>query len=184
MKPDTLESLVRAVTILTVLSLSVERLTELFKKRDWQPLNRNRLRVDLRSGKLDREASKKSRADLEAVDDDPAALRRVKRSAHAQNTIFIGILLALLTGANAFAELVPPFAFLGKLAFIQKVFQVMLTGAAAGLGSSFWYDMLGVVTEIRRVKEQTSDAAAATPSLNVPPLVKPGIVPQPALKSA
>jgi hypothetical protein len=188
MNSTNLDVLVRAATTLLVLSLATEHIAEMFKRRDWQPLyaigawighrvfprTEHRPRINLRTGLLPDAGGATGSADLAAS---KQLQRRVERSAHAENTVLIGATLAALSGANAFA------AFMGTpngtsvWGTFQTWIQILLSGAAAGLGSSFWYDMVRLLTEARRVRETLADASA--PPLTVPPYLQSGTVPSP-----
>jgi hypothetical protein len=190
MSSTNLDVLVRAATTLLVLSLATERIAEMFKRRDWQPLyafgaflrkhvfrDADRPRVSLRTGALPRGAA-------EAASVDPVAARqlerRVTRSAHAENTVLIGATLAALSGANAFAAFMDPPRSGGSVVWgsIQTWVQILLSGAAAGLGSSFWYDMVRLLSEARRVRETLADASQV-PAIVVPPYLQSGTVKAP-----
>ena len=205
METDTLEALVKSVTILFVLSLAVERIAEFLKSRDWQPLSNlsSAKRVNLRTGRArtikdvtavqkvremmtfpgrrssEAPAAKEGDKNVERTASDPTDAmtleerRRVERAAHAENTMLIGVGLAFLTGANAFDGLAASQTMWVSGAW--PYVQIGLTGAAAGVGSSFWYDMLRLLTEVRRAKEEVAKAK----SIDVPPLLQPGTKRQP-----
>lgn len=166
-----LDAFINGVTVVFILSLAVERVAALFKKRDWQPLSRGRygkaqpVRVDLRSGK----AFKGTLQEQKEVALAPEELKGRMRAANAENTLLIGILLALTTGANAFKGLpaVQTYDSAGLMAQVAWLMQICLTGAAAGIGSSFWYDLLGLLAEVRRTRAAVS---AAQPEDSVPPI--------------
>ncbi|QRK06418.1 hypothetical protein JQX13_40995 [Archangium violaceum] len=151
-----MESLLRGLLVLFVLSLSSERLAAVFKRRDWQPLRprvalgkrkkqSGNIQVDLRTGEAYVDSKPLLPVSLGSNEVD-----RLTRAANAENTLFIGILIALLTGANAFLGSCG-WPELSTLRF-SFVAQVLLTGAASSVGASFWYELLNVLTEVRRTR--------------------------------
>ncbi|MEP6763831.1 MAG: hypothetical protein ABJB66_05930 [Gemmatimonadaceae bacterium] len=185
MNNTAIEALVRCITILFVLSLAVERIAEIFKARNWQPLSlgSGRPSVDLRTGvgsisketkaKSDPDTSRKEKKvafDQNALRMTSDETRRIERTTHAANTAFIGMALAGLTGANAFSGLAMSGDSVGRFGSVWTVAQILVTGAAAGIGSSFWYDLLRLVTEMRRARE-----VIAAPALSISPVIKTGI---------
>lgn len=177
-----MESLLRGVLVLFVLSLGAERLAAVFKRRDWQPLRprlvfgRRRKRagniqIDLRTG----EAYVDSKPIL------PLALGgaeadRLTRAANAENTLFIGLMLALMTGANAFLGSCGwPDASELRFAFVA---QVLLTGAASAVGASFWHELLNLLTEARyalSMRSATAPTSPTDPFLPGTPVVAPAV---------
>jgi hypothetical protein len=164
-----LDALIQSLTILFVLSLGVERVTALFKRHDWQPLQRwsgstpQGLRVALDTKSVTHDG-------LPVVD--PEARDRAVRNTTAANTLFVGVLLAFATRANAFSHLIPlesapaltvrsPDAL---LYWASWTLQVAMTGAAAGIGSSFWYDLLSLLIEIRRTRSAVAQATKESPA--------------------
>lgn len=154
-----LDALVNGVSIVFILSLAVERVAAVFMKRDWQPLSflryrkEDSVRVDLSCGLAFR-----GRNPSPVTDIDPEELKGRLRTANAENTLLIGMGIALLCQANAFAQL-PGFKVLaasgeaGSLwTSVALYAQICFTGAAAGVGSSFWYDLLGLLAEVRRTR--------------------------------
>ncbi|OJT24332.1 hypothetical protein BO221_14260 [Archangium sp. Cb G35] len=158
-----LDALLRGFLVLFVLSLATERISSVFKHRNWQPLRPRmrfgqnqaeggNLQVDLRTGETYVDSTKQPV---------PIALGgnevdRLTRAANSENTLFIGLLLALVSGANAFLGTSgwPDLTQGGSpiRSTLTFVGQVLLTGAAAAIGSSFWYELLSVLTESRRVR--------------------------------
>lgn len=178
-----LDALLRGFLVLFVLSLATERISSVFKHRNWQPLRprmrsgRNpeeggNLQVDLRTGETYVDSTKQPV---------PIALGgnevdRLTRAANSENTLFIGLLLALVSGANAFLGTSgwPDLTQGGSpiRSTLTFVGQVLLTGAAAAIGSSFWYELLSVLTESRRVRsaqaQQKSPDTQSTPQPGTP----------------
>jgi hypothetical protein len=165
-----LDALLRGVLVLFVLSLAAERLSAVFKHRNWQPLRprlhlgRNKeatgnLQIDLRTGELYVDSKQPVPIALGGNEVD-----RLIRAANAENTLFIGVLLALVSGANAFLGtcgwpgLVTP-SFVG---------QVLLTGAASAVGASFWYELLNMLTEVRRGRSALANRKQAGASMAQP----------------
>ena len=163
---SSLDALIGAVTILLTLSLAVERTATLFKRRNWQPFRRtSRLwsstgceEVNLRTGEAWRQNAPVS---------DKGLRQRLVRQVNSENTLFIGMLLAAITGANAFAGLpgmqtyaawAPPW---GERILLGL--QIAMTGAAGGIGSSFWYDLLSLLIQTRRLRGELSPGAGAPP---------------------
>lgn len=186
---DGLDAFLRGVLVLFVLSLAAERISAVFKHRNWQPLRprlhfgKNKddggnLQVDLRTGETYVDSTKQQV---------PVALGgnevdRLTRAANAENTLFIGLLLALVSGANAFLGTCgwPDLTQGGTpiRSTISFVGQVLLTGAASAIGSSFWYELLNVLTEARRVRSALAQQKLAdTP----PPTSQPGTPLTPAM---
>ncbi|WNG47327.1 hypothetical protein F0U60_26760 [Archangium minus] len=166
-----MELLLRGLLVLFVLSLSSERLAAVFKRRDWQPLRprvalgkrkkkAGNIQIDLRTGEAYVDSKPVLPVSLGSNEVD-----RLTRAANAENTLFIGILIALLTGANAFLGSCG-WPELSELHF-SFVAQVLLTGAASAVGSSFWYELLNVLTEVRRTR---SALASQMPSALTPVL--------------
>lgn len=169
-----LEALLRGVLVLFVLSLATERLAAVFKHRDWQPLrprlkpgkkkpDSGNLQVDLRTGEAYLDSGQPTLVALGGNEAD-----RLTRAANAENTLFIGILLALVTGANAILG-TSGWPDLSKLT-LSFVGQVLLTGAASAIGSSFWYELLNMLTEMRRARS----ALANDGRPDAPPPAQPG----------
>lgn len=163
---SSLDALIGAVTILLTLSLAVERAAGLFKRRNWQPFRlTSRLwrsagaeEVNLRTGDAWRQGLPVT---------DKGLRRRLVRQVNSENTLFIGILLAAVTGANAFVGLpgmqtyaawMPPW---GERILLGL--QIAMTGAAGGIGSSFWYDLLSLLIETRRLRSEVTPGAGAPP---------------------
>ena len=189
-----LETFLRGVLVLFVLSLGAERIAAIFKRRDWQPL-RPRFEVSQR-----RKKSGNIQVDLRTgqayVEGQPAApvvmgdnaVDRLTRAANAENTLFIGLLVALLTGANAFQGTCG-WPDLAQLHF-SFVAQVLLTGSASAVGSSFWYELLNALIEARRARSAGSvpeDFSPLLPGRPVTPLpyaADPFATPLEALRAA
>ncbi|AKJ03830.1 hypothetical protein ATI61_11679 [Archangium gephyra] len=174
-----LDGFLRGLLVLFVLSLAAERISSVFKHRNWQPLRprmRNKedggnLQVDLRTGETYVDSAKQPV---------PIALGgnevdRLTRTANAENTLFIGLLLALVSGANAFLGTCgwPDFTQGGTpiRSTLTFVGQVLLTGAASAIGSSFWDELLNLLTDSRRVR---SAQAQQKSSDSPPPSHQPG----------
>ena len=180
--PGTLETLGGGLALLLrgllgvfILSLAVERLALVFQRRDWQPLRPRRrpgsragrsvpIQVDLRRG----EAYVAPQSGPPVVLDDQA-VERLLRAAHAENTLFIGGLLALLVGANAFLGSFgwpEPSALRGSF-----VVQVLLTGAASAAGASLWGAVLDLLAAWRsRASRLESTPEGLSPLLPGRPL--------------
>jgi hypothetical protein len=167
-----MESLLRGVLVLFVLSLGAERLAAVFKRRDWQPLRprlvfgkrRKRagnIQIDLRTGEAYVDSKPMLPVALGGTEAD-----RLSRAANAENTLFIGLLLALLTGANAFLGSCgwPDVSEL-RFAFVA---QVLLTGAASAVGASFWHELLNLLTEARHALATRSDSPSTSPAPLLP----------------
>lgn len=183
-----LDAFLRGVLVLFVLSLAAERVSAVFKHRNWQPLRPRarfgrdkeaggNLQVDLRTGETYVDSTKQPV---------PIALGgnevdRLTRAANAENTLFIGLLLALVSGANAFLGTCgwPDLTQGGTpiRSTLSFVGQVLLTGAASAIGSSFWYELLNVLTEARRVRS----ALAQQKLGDTPPTPQPGTPLTPAM---
>ncbi|HZH18164.1 MAG TPA: hypothetical protein VE057_27675 [Archangium sp.] len=157
-----LDAFLRGLLVLFVLSLAAERLSAVLKHRNWQPFRprwhfgkdaerAGNLQVDLRTGETYVDSKQPVPISLGSNEVD-----RLTRAANAENSLFIGLVLALVSGANAFlgtcgwpdltqggTPIRSTLSFLG---------QVLLTGAASAIGSSFWYELLSVLTEARRVR--------------------------------
>ncbi|PTL85892.1 hypothetical protein [Vitiosangium sp. GDMCC 1.1324] len=174
-----MESLLRGVLVLFVLSLGAERLAAVFKRRDWQPLRprlafgkrkkkSGNIQIDLRTGEAYVDSKPVSPVALGSNEVD-----RLTRAAHSENTLFIGLILALLTGANAFTGSSgwPDVSEL-RFAFVA---QVLLTGAASAVGASFWYELLNWMTESRRARSALASQVPAnlSPLLPGSPVVAP-----------
>jgi hypothetical protein len=171
-----LDALIRCVSILFVMSLAVERITTLFRRWDIQPLGRSSQLVKdagaaiwhgsasavRKKGPRFRERMRTTNRRRPAVDlltnhvsiggvpvTDPALRERMIGDANAENTVVIGIALALVAQINAFD------GFIKGGAFAHFV-QMALTGSASAVGSSFWYDLLGILTQLRRAKQDAT----------------------------
>lgn len=179
-----LDAFLRGFLVLFVLSLAAERISSLFKHRNWQPLRPRfgkneaggHLQVDLRTGETYVDSAKQPV---------PIALggnevERLARTANAENTLFVGLLLALVSGANAFQGTCgwPDLTQGGSplRSTLTFVGQVLLTGAASAIGSSFWDELLGLLTDSRRVRS----AQARQTSSDTPPTPQPGTPLSPA----
>jgi hypothetical protein len=167
MSGTALDSLIKSVTVIFVLSLAVERLASLFKSRNIQPLRllrrwkKSGFRVDLATGSV---------VEMRNGQPDPVSstelCRAHTKAVNSENTVFLGVLLAVLTGANALDGLpgvgqlknVFP-GWTGPGAYLLVLPGVLLTGAAAAVGSSFWYDLLGLLVEARRTKQALGSAS-------------------------
>src|SRR5207249_4181294 len=127
--------------------------------RFWHPLPEVDSRVDLRSGRAFRHGQ---------LVQDREESKRALRFVNSENTLVIGVVVALLTGANAFQDLPPMRTYAGFLAAHGTLkaallaLQIGMTGAAAGVGSSFWYDLLGMLIQMRRTKAAVGAAAASS----------------------
>ncbi|HEX5744800.1 MAG TPA: hypothetical protein VFZ09_01075 [Archangium sp.] len=185
-----LDAFLRGLLVLFVLSLAVERISSVFKHRNWQPL-----RPRMRFGK--KEAGGNLQVDLRTGDTYigsakqpvPIALGgdevdRLTRTANSENTLFIGLLIALVSGANAFLGTCgwpnPTQSGSPIRATLTFVGQVLLTGAAAAIGASFWDELLGMLTESRRVRS----AQVQQKSSDTPPSPQPGTPLTPATPPA
>jgi hypothetical protein len=169
MDANTLDALIRAVTTIFVLSLAVERLSSLFKGKDYQIFRTGRhkqkagLRVNLAQSIVVHVQGEQSTPVV-----DPNLRQAQLRAVNNENTLFLGMLVAILTGSNAFSGL-PGTEALHQIVGLQGagwnyVFGLpgmMMTGAAAAIGSSFWYDLLGLLIEIRRTRESVHTATTA-----------------------
>lgn len=141
-----LDALIRCLASLFVLSLAAERLTSLFKRRDWQPLSWRRTKrvaspwVDLRTkrvvgpGGSEYRVSETERSSL-------------VRNANAENSVVAGVLLAVLLQVDALQGLVGLPA--GPWGVAVHWLRILGTGLAAGIGSSFWYDLLKLLVAYR-----------------------------------
>lgn len=174
-----MESLLRGVLVLFVLSLGAERLAAVFKRRDWQPFRprlvfgkrrkqAGNIQIDLRTGEAYVDSKPMLPVALGGTEAD-----RLTRAANSENTLFIGLVLALLTGANAFLGSCGwPGASELRFAFVA---QVLLTGAASAVGASFWHELLNLLTEARYALAARSDTSSASPAPLLPgtPVVAP-----------
>ena len=135
------EPLINLITVLTVLSVAAERITELIK------LRRENLRV------------------RKAKEDD----EKMRVYSISLTSMIVGIFLAVLAKANFFeilTSLENPWSTLGWVqvtgstwiraealtnigTFFYALAGSVITGIALGFGSKFWHDILGVVFELR-----------------------------------
>ncbi len=163
MSDHALDAFIRAVTIVFILSLAIERMATLLKSRNWQPLRRRSV-GNGKAGKFIVDISRNTVVHRNPSGLETPILEKGLRKAHIQavnseNTLLLGMVLALATGSNAFRDLLGPGLFSGYFAhhpvhaYLWQLPQVLLTGAAAAIGSSFWYDMLGILMEVRRTKQ-------------------------------
>ena len=103
MNSGALDGLIPAVTTIFVLSLAVERMASLLKGWDWQPLRpmrasmKNGMRVNLARSSVVHVADEK-----ELPVADIQTRRDVLRAVITENTVVLGMALALSTGTNAF----------------------------------------------------------------------------------
>jgi hypothetical protein len=169
-----LDAFLRGVLVLFVLSLAAERLRPRWhfgKNKDV-----GNLQVDLRTGETYVDAKHPVPIALGGNEVD-----RLTRAANAENTLFIGLVLALVSGANAFLGTCGwPDLTQGSSPIrstLSFVGQVLLTGAASAIGSSFWYELLNVLTEARRVRS----ALAQQKQADAPPTTQPGTPLTPAM---
>jgi hypothetical protein len=176
-----LDKLIGSVSLLFVLSLSTERIAELFKRRNWTgrllwPPNwfasGNWVSVDLRTGTV---MEKQGKRDVGPVVD-PERKRRHLKAANASTTFLVGILVAGLTGADAVGPLLQDAWWksldVGAVKVAVTVFGIVATGAASGIGSSFWHDLLGMLIEVKRLRSSLADASSGEPE--EAPLAGPG----------
>lgn len=182
---DSLQLLVRAATDLFVLSLAVERITELFKRRDLQPLSFRFRRIFLalpiglvwltRRAAVGRlrgladllqrawKGSRSFHVDLrtqQVYAPDGSEIRvsekerdRLLRAVQAENTALIGISLALVLRIDAFAPLAAAAEPGSWATTLASGVRVVATGLAAGIGSSFWYDLLKMLAAVRQARQ-------------------------------
>lgn len=185
MSDHALEGLIRAVTIVFILSLAIERMANLLKSRNWQPLRRKRDgKGKSKTGRFIIDISRstvvhRNAAGMETPILDKGLCKAQVQAVHSENTMFLGMLLAFASGCNAFEGLIGPGPFGGffaqhaVLAYFWNLPQILLTGAAAAIGSSFWYDMLGILMEVRRTKQSLAlpdpDAGQGVPGKTAAP---------------
>jgi hypothetical protein len=182
-----LDAFLRGFLVLFVLSLAAERISAVFKRRNWQPFRprwhfgkdeerAGNLQVDLRTGETYVDSKHPAPIALGGNEAD-----RLTRAANAENSLFIGLLLALVSGANAFLGTCgwPDLTQGGTpiRSTITFVGQVLLTGAASAIGSSFWYELLNVLTEARRVRSALVQQKLG----DTPPSLQPGTPLTPAM---
>jgi hypothetical protein len=177
MEDKYLDALISAFTQLFVLSLAVERVASIAKRWDVGMTGDDRKRIVEAKSQLD---------NAKAADE----VLEVNRRVTGTTTFLIGVLLAFATQANAFTGLVklPEHEVLNWIVFCG---QIIMTGAAAGVGSSFWYDMLSLLIEIRKTKRQLAAAqnatvdqianATAMGKLQLAQLVEEGTIDQPVV---
>ncbi len=139
-----LEPVINVLTLLTVLSITAERLTNVLK---------------LQNEKLREKKSRNSKQELDR-----------HRSIQARN-LAMGIFLALIVKADMFsivAHLDNPWTTLGWVrvsgaqwfqtaalgdigTVIYAIVGCLITGVALGFGSKFWHDTLGAIYELRSI---------------------------------
>jgi hypothetical protein len=139
----TFEPFVNLFVMLTILSVTAERVSNIFKFRN----------PKLRKRTTSSEGERKREGQIQT------------------QTVFIGIVIAVLTKADMFAFLThldDPWSTLGWVrvvgsqwhqspatqnlgAFLYSLGGSILTGFALGFGSKFWHDILSTVFEIRSI---------------------------------
>jgi len=152
---ESLEPIINLLTVLTVLSVTAERLTNVIKLRrsaDWDVLE-----------------------------------ARQKELRIVTTNLAVGMSLALVMKADLFAMLAQPAAPWSTLGWTQwdgsawvqhaatlsaggvlhAVLGSALTGAALGLGSSFWHDVLAIVFELKKQSQARTEAARALAPVSV-----------------
>jgi hypothetical protein len=132
-----LDTVLGAVTQVFVLSLAVERICALLKHMSvgfWGSEGRKNL--------------KKGKGNVE-IDD--------RRGVHSINSLIVGVVVAGLTRSNAFGALTHSTA-----QGVAEVAQIAMTGAAAGVGSSFWYDLLSLLMTVRQARQDAGAAQRAS----------------------
>lgn len=151
---ETAEPFVNMLALLTMLSITAERLTNVFKMR----------RTDLRT-------RRKPGSDEE----------RSRERAVQTRSVGMGILVAIVVKADIFsilAHLEDPWAVLGWVrvseyqwmrspalsdpgAFIYALVGCVITGVALGFGSGFWHDILGTVNEFKSMARKRGSVELA-----------------------
>ncbi|MBU0741672.1 hypothetical protein KKG45_06125 [bacterium] len=146
---DSFDPFVNMLVILTVLSVTAERLTNLLKLQN----------PDLNDRKTDKKEER----------------RREHRI--SLRTMAIGVLLAIVVKANFFeimSSLQDPWSTLGWVrlddyrwirspatvelsAFLYTLGGCLVTGLGLGFGSKFWHDLLGTVYELRSLARNKKD---------------------------
>jgi hypothetical protein len=152
---ESLDPLVNLLVLLTVLSVTVERVTNLLKLRH----DDLRLRKGVYEDERNREKSISARS------------------------LFLGVLLAILVKADIFeimTHLDDPWRTLGWVqirgnewlrtgstenagTFLYAVAGSVITGLSLGFGSKFWHDILGSVYELRSKVRLNRERLAETP---------------------
>ncbi len=146
---DSFEPIINLLLVLTVLSITAERLTNLLKLQDDR----------LNERKPDKKAE------------------RTREYRISLRTMAIGVLLTILVKANFFeimSNLQDPWSTLGWVrledyrwirspatvelsAFLYTLGGCFVTGLGLGFGSKFWHDLLGTVYEMRSLARNKKD---------------------------
>ena len=129
-----LDTVIGAVTQVFVLSLAVERICALLKHMKFGFWGPSRTALKKTNGK------------------ENIAIDR-RRDVNSINSLLVGMAVAGVTHSNAFGALTHATAT-GFAAWAQ----IAMTGAAAGVGSSFWYDLISLLITVRQAKQDVASA--------------------------
>jgi hypothetical protein len=137
---DQLDGVVSAVTQVFVLSLAVERVSALLKHMGlgfWGDHGRRQV--------------------IAKKDVNQSVPADVRRAVLSVNSLFVGMALAFATQSNALRGISGTTA-----SGWHELAQILMTGAAAGVGSSFWYDLISLLIQVRETRKDMSAAALVT----------------------